>query len=450
MKILVAVVVVSALVSACSGGRSKPQPTETATQGTTQATVGATAVATTTPDIDAVFGVVVTQLKRGDPVPLPKGIVLYARDGVWEGASGNLTRYYVDAAGHFRSDDLIVSKFGEDPRALRRAFGTGVDDLWAEICHGSCYGGPDPVTTIRSEDGGITWQTVFEANNLGRYVLGSYGVEVVVREWAAPGPLKLSRGMIGGALTSVAVATNIPADADAIAASGVPGVPILVYSADKLTVWNVETGAVVAKVPLPNPFQHLSIQGFSPGSDGNRLMMTWYGPGSSPNWDWYFGEFDLRTGEFSHLAKARIADGMSPLYGLQWLSPTRAIARVGFNIKDYVPGGADYLGPGIPAIIDFGTGVVTPIAEFVDQIGAKAGGPIPLFVQLGGFAIVKTGGDCLNIRETPALSGTILGCYADRVILAMGGAEPSGTWLPVLTPDGQQGWASAEFLEQFP
>jgi hypothetical protein len=397
-----------------------------------------------------VFGVKVTQLKRGDPVPLPKGLLLYARDGVWEGAGGDLTRYYVDATGQFRSDDLIVSHFGTEPRALRRAFGPSADDLWADICHGSCYGGDDPVTTIRSQDGGITWQTVYEATSLGPYILGSFGSEIVVREWTATGPLKLSRGISGEPLTPVAVAANIPADADAIAASAVPGIRILAYSEDKLTIWNVATGVVVAKVPLPNPFQHLSIQGFSPGSGGSRLMMTWFGPGGSPDWDWYWGELDLGTGKFTRVAKGNIADGLQELFGLQWLNATMAIARVGFNQHDYAPGLLDYFGGGVPAMVDFESGLVTPIAEFVDQIGAKAGGPIPLFVQRGGFAMVKTGDDCLNVRQTPAQDATVLGCYADRVILAMGGAEPSGTWLPVLTPDGRQGWASAEFLEQFP
>ena len=153
---------------------------------------------------------------------------------------------------------------------------------------------------------------------------------------------------------------------------------------------------------------------------------------------------------FSRVAKGRMADGLGPLYGLQWLSPTVAVARVGFNTKDYVPGGSDYFSAGVPAIIDFESGVVTPIAEFLGFVGAKAGGPIPIAVQTGGFAVINTGGDCLNVRQFPALTAQVLGCYADRVILPLGGAEPSGGWIPVHTPDGRQGWAAAEFLEQFP
>ena len=64
--------------------------------------------------------------------------MLYARDGVWEGASGSLRRFYLDAAGNLREDELITSRHGDDPFALTRAHSDDAGQLWADMSHGSC------------------------------------------------------------------------------------------------------------------------------------------------------------------------------------------------------------------------------------------------------------------------------------------------------------------------
>ena len=68
------------------------------------------------------------------------------------------------------------------------------------------------------------------------------------------------------------------------------------------------------------------------------------------------------------------------------------------------------------------------------------------------FARVKTGGDCLNVRDKPATASLSLGCFKDGVLLRLR-TQPEQTaeginWLAVETPDRRPGWASAEFLER--
>ena len=57
-----------------------------------------------------------------------------------------------------------------------------------------------------------------------------------------------------------------------------------------------------------------------------------------------------------------------------------------------------------------------------------------------------------TLRERPAQSSLALGCFKDGGLLRVR-PEPDQTvdgitWLPVATPDGRAGWASAEFLER--
>ncbi len=103
-------------------------------------------------------------------------------------------------------------------------------------------------------------------------------------------------------------------------------------------------------------------------------------------------------------------------------------------------------------LIDLSSGVALPLPELragLEQFQQ----PLIRGAVTGRVARVATGTDCLNVRESPAASATSLGCYRDGVLLFERGEtriEGATTWVAVTAPDGQEGWASAEFLQRRP
>lgn len=105
----------------------------------------------------------------------------------------------------------------------------------------------------------------------------------------------------------------------------------------------------------------------------------------------------------------------------------------------------------VPAVlIDLATGTVSPLREF-DQFMNANQQPIVRGTVVAKVARVVTGGDCLNVRESASSSAPAIACYHDGVLLfergeavTVGGAS----WVPVTTPAGKEGWASAQFLER--
>jgi uncharacterized protein YraI len=99
-------------------------------------------------------------------------------------------------------------------------------------------------------------------------------------------------------------------------------------------------------------------------------------------------------------------------------------------------------------VVDFEAGTVNPIQHFVEKVGAKAGGPVPVRVDVGQFALVATDGGCLNVRAEPSTSAAVIACYVEGVLLGVRTevAAPAG-WTAVKTPLGEAGWAASEYLE---
>jgi hypothetical protein len=72
-------------------------------------------------------------------------------------------------------------------------------------------------------------------------------------------------------------------------------------------------------------------------------------------------------------------------------------------------------------------------------------------VQTGPFARVTGTGSCLKVRAEPSLSGEVLTCAADGVLLRDTGdtrTTDGAEWVSVMTPAGTPGWASAAFLQR--
>ena len=140
--------------------------------------------------------------------------------------------------------------------------------------------------------------------------------------------------------------------------------------------------------------------------------------------------------------------GLESIWITGWISDSVAIGRADFDQADYVPGTVSYF-HGIPAVIDFEAGTVSPIQEFLPQLPGKAGGPVPRALSVGPFGRIDADGDCLNVRLGPDTSTDVLGCYADGVFLPFRTTTdfvPEG-WFAVTTPDGRAGFAASEFVD---
>jgi hypothetical protein len=105
-------------------------------------------------------------------------------------------------------------------------------------------------------------------------------------------------------------------------------------------------------------------------------------------------------------------------------------------------------GPWSLVLIDLTKAVVHPLRS----LGApQMLGPSPFLTDAipGAFAMVDTGGDCLNVREAASADSKSLGCFADGVLLTASdviSVVEGEEWQSVTTPSGQSGWASAAFL----
>jgi hypothetical protein len=105
-------------------------------------------------------------------------------------------------------------------------------------------------------------------------------------------------------------------------------------------------------------------------------------------------------------------------------------------------------------LIDFNSGQYHLIpAPFVSgDTGYSSLGRTALHaVQIGPFARIVNTGSCLRVRAEPSLSGQVLDCLADGVLLQDMGEtrEADGaSWLSVVTPARRQGWVSTAFVQR--
>ncbi len=458
------------ILAACGGRTSAPAtPIASATATVTaepSASATATGVAaptaTTTPD-NTIPGIQTIRLRAGDPVPLPAGVALYATDGVWEGPTAALRRYYRDPSGVMRTDDLVVSTYtgtGATSRGVVGAVsGPGAGLLAVALCHGSCYGEPQPITVIRSNDGGVRWEEV------GTVGPGGWGTVIAVSSDGV-----LVRGVASGDSVST---TTLPLTAPqrqlsfpaAVAAARSPIIPgfldgqlvLVVPETDAGTLWNLDgSGTVFARIPIPpgaerrpRELQPWALQ-LVPHSTGLELHVIWLDGARGG----HLGLLNVGNGKFRGVYSFTQADGLSWVRVTEWLSDTVAIGRVDFEASRYgvtVPAGEWFRG--VPAIIDFETGIASPIAKFVPFLAGKAGGPWPIALARGPFARVVLGaGECLNLRDAPALTGRALTCAAGGTLLTFPSRQTVTSddgirWLKVTTPAGVTGWAATGYLE---
>ena len=364
----------------------------------------------------AVGGVRAKTLRLGDPVPFPEDVVLYATDGLYEGPSPGLRRYYRDPGGALRTDDLwAVARPQSDRRENRGVVGVvagpSPGDLAAAICHGFCYASWDPVSVVRSSDGGVTWEevTLMDEGSWGTLV-GIVGESLVVRPVVAD---RFGQPMLHPteATTTLAIAPEVDAN-DYIFVGYLSGAPVVLSLAeDARTLWDLTVGAPRLEIPSPPNFRidagglRLTLRG---GAD--ELTVTWYGDGPES----LLAFMSPSDGAVRAVYQWHRDDGVSWVQVTHWLSATVAIGSARFRASDFAPDtSADHV-RGLPAIIDFAAGTVSPIEEFLPFVTSKPGGPVPVAAGLGLFARVVESGTCLNVRAQPAADAAIVGFRLQR------------------------------------
>jgi hypothetical protein len=211
-------------------------------------------------------------------------------------------------------------------------------------------------------------------------------------------------------------------------------------------VWSLATGEKLVTATLPPSIGSLSLQPSASRGDG-LLALQWDSRRTNDSSAGSFlGFLDPATARFREVYETRAADGLGPISIGGWLSPTLAIGRVVLEESLYLPARGPSRTVGVPALIDLDRGTVAPIAEFLQTLLGKGGGPVPISVSTGPFARIRGAGGCLDVRSEPSTDAPVLGCYAGRVLLPLREGTSEG-WLPVTTPDGREGWAAAYYLE---
>ena len=97
-------------------------------------------------------------------------------------------------------------------------------------------------------------------------------------------------------------------------------------------------------------------------------------------------------------------------------------------------------------MISFKDGSVQPIIHPFGDDGYERGRNTIDAVMTGPRARVVNTGSCLNVRGEASATAPVVECAADGVLLANLGATNDPAWLHVLTPAGNQGYASIDFL----
>jgi len=110
-----------------------------------------------------------------------------------------------------------------------------------------------------------------------------------------------------------------------------------------------------------------------------------------------------------------------------------------------------------PAFFSLFNGEIRPVIEGFTDAPLLCGRNDVIAVQRGPFLRVANTGSCLNVRESPDPAAHEVECIADgALVLDLAAASRlisatpinGGDWLEVRTPSGNQGYASAQYLER--
>jgi len=159
----------------------------------------------------------------------------------------------------------------------------------------------------------------------------------------------------------------------------------------------------------------------------------------------FTGIHHLSVLDFSEAAPVAVTSVWSDLLVYPaWWSPEDmvALATIDVHLPELLGG---IQGPYITQV-DLETGDFRPV-----NTGINLGRNLLQAVQAGPFARVSGTNSCLNIRAEPSITGQVLACMADDVLLTDSGESQTidgVTWVRVTTLAHNQGWAAATYLER--
>jgi Bacterial SH3 domain len=382
-------------------------------------------------------------LTPGAPEPPPPGTALYVVTGCWQcdGPAESLQRHVVDATGKLTTTTLLEN--GKGPLSgwtIGEITATPDGRLFAaKVCDYAYCGGMGnevPLATHRviwSADGGVTWTEAWRGRVYRAYIESSTSSGLVVEYiTGAPGAYTQEYVVV---TRSGSRRLPRPAQLDFRA------MPLLLDDGHVIWVPMTEDGLLVGPLlaedgtplPLRLPAGASSVRGGA--LPGGRLWLSW--SRSSPGGGW-LGVFDP-------------AGTMYASYRLEGIFRV-TLTSESFGIGSMMNPGTS----GTPLFLD----LYKP-APRVQPIGAPFGEPpltgrnqLVAYVR-GPLARVNTGADCLNVREQPSTTSTILTCLHDGVLVDLRPNPPTdpsprdyASWQLVELPDGRLGWVHKEYLER--
>ena len=404
--------------------------------------------------LERIGGVEVRELTIGSETSLPNDLVVYLGPAPWAADSFPilLWRVYRGHDDTILRDDLFANakaQFG--PLAI---VDWTADERFGEIvlvacpegrCRGVSVGGWEGEFDVyRSTDGGITWSAFGQVSAM-TFPRAVTPAGVIMAEWqgrdAAERPeYRFFLHPSGEAVTPPAPNTQ-PRVVPGLGLTWEPTYEDRKFGAEP--VYDASGAAVATAQPDPNLEARLAAR----TADG-----TLYG-----RWDYvldrpadphpqatYFGQVDAAGKAVALFTPGRIAPWNGPYFAARGLLlgnaelPVPAVSQSPFNIA--------------VVLIDLSSGVALPLPELKTGL-EQFQQPLVRGAVTGRVARVRTGADCLHVRESPTGSATSLGCYRDGVLLFERGEtriEGGATWVAVTTPGGKDGWASAEFLQRRP
>lgn len=402
------------------------------------------------PPIREVYGATSTVMTLGEPYSIQPGEVWYFKylcDACGPGPFPNLYRAYRAADGTLVVDDLKAKTLSMGyPVAYSADWQSGT--VYLATCEPgvNCYslgsGGADsqkPASVYKSTDGAVTWKldgeipprTALSATGRDEALATTYAGDYSdARYWFYPSgrvfdpPQRVTDKVVPMVLNSLTI------------------------------VWRSSAGVYYDQAGTAL-FGPLFAEKYEPqiavaDPQYQHTYLTW-------------AETDFKIGWtaqpfYSYVARIDRDGQMRELFGLpgdtMWISgefprtgdkPRALFGRFRFGTT------VDYeRDVSFGAVLDLATGKVR---RFTELDAARPRGSFVWMedlVRSVQFYRVTGAGDCLNIRESPTLTGRVIACLADDVLV--GGMEvPPQTangieWRYVSLPDKRSGWASTEFL----
>lgn len=402
----------------------------------------------------AVLGVPVRKWKINAPAQVPPNTALFVEKGCWgcEGYPTGLQRVYRDSEGNLHTDTVFDGGF------VGVSFSPDAFEAYATVCIDVC--GPlgpsrsgSRTTIYHSVDGGITWAAEGTVDGIANVLFdGTHG-------WLLAQYITNGDGSVTNRFSEYPGGTPIVPPAGTAIAVAFPGSRVLFFDPDTRRYSNADGSPFLGTLAEQLGDEVDINYGLTPVAvlNSGDVVVRWQrdGTGGPPTVP--------RTGI---VRGGKLVDVLEPgRVGPNVDIGTIASGDVTFGNADLaridVPQAKaltpdDGVAPHLPVLIDLASGEVTPLLLYGDYLfdGAYAGRNIVVAAEVAQapFARVNTGGDCLNVRQSPSTSSPSVGCFKDGVLLRwLGGTDQSAEgidWVPVLTPDGTRGWASAEFLQR--